>query len=128
MPKILDAVCVEGEVKIGAVVLENVIFVSQGEGDSEGIVLIDEEKIYYIPVANTDLKTTLEKVVDALTAAATALTQAATGMGAIDVKPTGGTGSASTPAAASNISAINTQVTNINTAKNALNTLKDDLE
>lgn len=128
MLKILAAVCVGGQVKVGETILQNANIVSQGVGDSEGIVFIDDLDIYYIPMANTDLKTTLEKIVAALTEVATGLTQTATGMGAIDVKPTGGTGSAPAPAAASNITNINSAVSQINTIKSDLNSLKDNLE
>lgn len=128
MSKILEATSTGGQVQVGDAIVQNAEFISEGVADSEGLVFLEEEKAFYFPKITPDLKTTLTKVVDALNQCATALTQAATGMGLIDVKPTGGTGSVSTPAAAGNITAINSAVSSLNTAKADLATLKDNLK
>lgn len=128
MSKILDAICTGGQVKVGDTIVQEAVINSEGVGDSTGTLFMEDDKVKYIAKTSPDLKTTLTKLVDALTQTATALTQTASGLGAIDVKPTGGTGSASTPVAASNISAITSAVSSINTAKADLATLKDNLK
>ncbi len=80
---------------LGAVIL------SQGIGPSTGVAVIDEDNSFYIADISGDLKTLLEKVISLLTNLTTALTL-------IDAKPTGGTGSAPTPVAATNITNLTT--------------------
>lgn len=128
MSKILNATCSGGQVKVGTTVVQEAVILSEGVAESEGALLMEDDQVKYFAKTSPDLKTTLTKVVEALTQAATALTQTATALGAIDVKPTGGTGSASTPVAASNISAITSAVSSLNTAKADLATLKDNLK
>lgn len=128
MSKVLKAIATGGQVKVNGVIVQDAEFMSEGVADSEGLLYIEDEKSYYDPNTTPDLKTTLTKLIDVLTQTTSALTQIASGLGAIDVKPTGGTGSASTPVAASNISSITSSVSSINTLKADLSSLKDNLK
>lgn len=125
MSKALPASCVAGAVTAGTPALPvTATVLSEGVAASEGLVLIDEDVAYYFPKTSGDLKTTLEQVVAALTQTKTALDKVVLSLTAIDAKPTGGTGSASTPVATSNIALVTTAATAVEAAKTALNTLK----
>lgn len=114
MSKVLLATCDNsGKVTADGVVVDNAQVMSEGKQASEGPLFMDRDKAYYLPSSATDVKSTLEKV-------ALALEQIATALQAIDVKPTGGTGSASTPAAAGQIAQINSIKAEIDTLKGAL--------
>lgn len=115
MSKIVEATLdADGNVKVGTLTIEDAIILSEGNGPSTGILILQNDKCYYHTSSATDIKDTLTQVVDALTAIASALT-------AIDGKATAGSGSVVTPVAAGNVSTINT-------AKAALNTLKGNLK
>lgn len=68
MSKLLPATCVGQTVKLlgSNVALQDVEILSEGEGESSGFVLIDDTKLYYLPNIVPDLKTTIQKVIDAL--------------------------------------------------------------
>lgn len=149
MSKVLEATCEAGVVTCQGVPVPDVIILSEGVGDSTGILILQAGKAYYVVKGSPDLDETLENLINALgqivtaynqavtglNKAVTALTQAGTGMGLIDAKPTGGSGSASTPVAAGNITAIGTNAADITaaagqitTAANAISAIKTDLE
>jgi hypothetical protein len=94
--KTLDATCQAGVVTSSGVPVAGAQILSEGVGPSTGILLLDEDKFYYIPKTSPDLKTTIEKLISILTELTTSLTL-------IDAKPTGGVASAVTPVAALNI-------------------------
>lgn len=98
MPRALEATCIAGVVKVGSLPVAGVEILSEGVGSSEGVLILDGEKRYYIADTTPDLKTTLEKL-------ASVLTQIATALAAIDVKPFGAPGSTA-PVAATTIAQI----------------------
>lgn len=116
----LPATCVGGVVTAEGVPIPSAEILSEGVGQSEGVVFLDEDEARYVAKITPDLKTTLEKLSDALGSIASALT-------AIDTKTlvtTCGAGSGTagpTPVAALDITAINT-------AKAAVDTLKAGLK
>jgi hypothetical protein len=69
-------------VKVGALPVPGAEILSEGVGESSGVVILDEDRKLYIAKTSGDLKTTLEKISDALSQIAAALT-------AIDAKPPG---------------------------------------
>lgn len=114
MSKVLLATCdASGKVTADGVQVDVAQVMSEGKQASEGTLFLDKDKGYYLPSSATDIKTTLEKV-------ALALEQIAGALQAIDVKPTGGTGSAPSPAAASQIAQINSLKAELDTLKGAL--------
>lgn len=114
MSKVLDAICEAGGiVKAEGFEVTSATVLSEGNQDSDGILIIDQEKSWYFPSSATDIKTTLDKISLALTQIASALT-------ALDAKPTGGSGSAVVPSVVANVSQINVLKTEIDTLKGAL--------
>lgn len=114
MSKVIEATCENELVTAEGVVVESAEILSEGVAASEGVLVMDKEKTYYLAKTSPDLKSTLEKLISTLTQIASALT-------AIDAKPTGGSGSAPVPAATGNVSSINT-------LKSELTALKDGLK
>lgn len=96
MLKALDASCVAGVVTVSGVPVSGAVILSEGAGSSTGVAYIDADKVYYVAKTTPDVATVIQKIIALLTELTTALT-------AIDAKPTGGSGSASTPAAAANV-------------------------
>lgn len=125
MTKILDASCVGGVVVAGDPPLPLAVdtILSEGVAASDGIAIIDGLKSRYITNVSADLKTTLQQVVAALTQTKTALDKIGSALSLIDAKPTGGTASAVTPVAATDILALAAAATAVDAAKTALNTL-----
>lgn len=151
MSKVLTASCVGGVVTVQGVPVPGVILISEGVGQSEGILIVDEDRAYYVTNIGNDLDTTLEKLIAALGKLTEALTKATDGFSKavaaltkIDtagyiktVTPgSGGAGGVpSPPVAASDISGITTAsgqittlVTDINAIKAELQTLKGSLQ
>lgn len=74
MSKVLNATCSAGIVLVDGTPIENVEILSEGVGPSEGILILDGEKSYYVPKSVEDIASTLghlsdalEKLIDALT-------------------------------------------------------------
>lgn len=110
MSKALLATCEDGEVFCEGKLIEDCEIFSEGVGVSQGLLILDEDKRYYVAKTSPDLKLTLEKVIVALDNAADALNALDTAAFLVGV--TGGAmtpavGIPGTPVAASNISAIN---------------------
>jgi len=113
MSKILDATCnaagvvtADGTTVIGAIVL------SEGHQASEGLAVMDGDKVWYLTSSATDVKTTIEKMADAITKIANLFTSVGGGM-------TGPT-TAPPPTLVTDVLALNTLVTELNTLKAAL--------
>lgn len=140
--KVLSASRTGGVTKIQNTPISGETVLSEGMASSEGVAVIDEDKIYYIPKTSPDLKTTITKLVSvlsqlktALDETVTALTETATAFTTVDAKPVGGTGSAPAPAVAGNVAnitaahgQITTAAAQIDTIRGELNTLKDNLK
>ncbi len=111
MSKVLDATCLAGVVKVGALPVAGADILSEGVASSSGILVMDEDRKTYIPKTSGDLVTTLEKIADALGDIASALTL-------LDGKPTGTLPPA--PAAASLITSIQATKAEVEALKEAL--------
>lgn len=113
MLKLLEATCsASGEVKVGADLVPEAVVMSEGKQASSGIVLIEGETAKYIVLSASDLKTTIEKVADALTKVANLLTSIGGGMT--------GSSTAPPPTLSADVSALNQVVTDLTTLKGAL--------
>jgi hypothetical protein len=99
MAKALQGSCIGGVVSVGSLPVPGTKILSEGVGPSDGLVVIDNEECTYVPKTSGDLKTTLDKITQALGQVISALTT-------IDAKPVGGTGSAPAPGAATNIAQL----------------------
>lgn len=114
MSKVLEASCdASGVVTCEGFTIEDVVILSEGKQASTGVLIVDGLNSYYITSNASDLITTLDKISLSLTQIASALT-------AIDAKPTGGTGSAPSPVAGSNVTQINTIKSEVDALKGAL--------
>jgi len=105
MSKVLEATCVAGIVKVGALPITDTEILSEGEGASEGVIILQEDKRYYLAKTSGDLKEALDRLSSALGDLTSALT-------AIDTKSQATTCLAGpgvtvpTPVAASSIASI----------------------
>jgi len=111
MSKILQATCISGVVSYEGFPVEAEIL-SEGVGESEGVLILQGDKAFYIASNATDLKTTLEKLTNALTKVTETLTAIGAGM-------TGPT-TAPPPTLAANVVTINLAVTELTTLMGAL--------
>lgn len=126
MTKVLPATCQAQVVTADGLPLTGATILSQGVGSSEGIAVLDEDQSFYVADITPDLKTTLEKVIDALTQIksgidkiADTLTDIGGGMA--------GSGTAPPGTLVASVTQIKQFATTMDTAKTALNTLKGAL-
>ncbi len=66
MSKVLQAACSGGIVTAEGVPVPLVEILCEGVGDSTGVLILDEDKAYYLAKTSPDLVTTLEKLLDSL--------------------------------------------------------------
>ncbi len=113
MSKILDASCdASGKVTVAGQVITPVTILSEGKQASTGVVIIEDEKVFYVASSATDIKSTIEKLADTVTKIANVLTSIGAGMTGPTTAPPG--------TLASDVAAINANVTDLNTLKGAL--------
>jgi hypothetical protein len=113
MSKILEASCVGEVVTVEGIPLENVEILSEGLGQSEGALLMEGQKKFYITSSASDLSSTIDQIVEGLNKTVEGLNAAGGALNGI----AGGAGT-STIAAATGIAPIIA----------ALNTLKGQLK
>lgn len=109
MTKLLEATCENNVVKVGGLVVEAEV-VTQGKQSSTGIVLLNEDRAFYIATNTTDIVTVIEKLSSVLGNISGALTGLQ-----------GGPWSGPPPVIAPDIAAIAA-------AQSSLNTLKVNLK
>lgn len=131
MSKVLNASCEAGVVTCQETVVEEAELFSEGVAASEGLLIQDKDKAFYIAKTSEDLKITLQKLVTTLTRVSTALEKTADALTSLDtagflIAATGGTPSG--PVAASDITAIGTAQGQIDTLKDELDTLRTNLK
>jgi hypothetical protein len=113
MSKILSATCsADGKVTADGVEVVGAIILSEGKQASSGMAVMDGDKVWYLTSSATDIKTTIEKMADAITKIANLFTSIGSGM-------TGPT-TAPPPTLVTDVLALNTLVTELNTLKAAL--------
>lgn len=127
MPKILNATCVGGVVKYGALPVQDVAIFSEGVGESAGLLILDKDLKAYMPKTTPDLKTTIEKISSSLDELSGVLTQIATTLTSIGAGMTGPT-TAPPPTLAADVVQINLSGANLTAIKAELDTLKAGLK
>lgn len=67
MSKILNATCsANSEVTAEGTIVEDAVILSEGKQQSSGVLLMQGDKATYLTSSATDIKTTIEKLSDAL--------------------------------------------------------------
>lgn len=66
MSKVLAATCAAGVVLIDGLPCPTAEILAEGVGPSTGVVILDEDRAYYLPITSPDLSATLTQVVAAL--------------------------------------------------------------
>lgn len=127
MSKILSAKVQGGVVKVGELVIDDAVIFSEGAANSDGVLMLDEDKQFYFAKTTPDLKTTLEQVSIALDKAATAITKISTTFTSVAAGMTGPT-TAPPPTIAADVALLVTYSTAISAAKTQLDTLKGALK
>jgi len=73
MSRVLDAECRSNVVKQNGVEVPSAQILSEGNGQSSGVLLIDGSKAVYLTSSAQDLKETLERIIEALQSVSSAL-------------------------------------------------------
>lgn len=126
MSKVVDATLLQGVVLVSGTPLPDATILSEGEGPSVGIAVLDEDKQYYIAKTSPDLLTTLTQLVSVLGSVRDAINKIATTFTAVG----GGMSGPSTappPTLATDVLALTGYATAINGVATSLNTLKGAL-
>lgn len=123
----IDATCSGKEVTAAGVVVENAVILSEGEGESSGILLLEGDKPKYITSNATDLKTTLEKTVAALNKTSETLIKISTTLTSIGAGMTGPT-TAPPGTLATDVADIVSKANELTATASELETLKGALK
>jgi hypothetical protein len=67
MPKVLSASCVGKVVTVESVPITDATILSEGNGSSSGIAVIEQDKTTYISSNATDLKALIQSLIDCIT-------------------------------------------------------------
>lgn len=117
MSKVLPATCEDSVVTCEGVPIPSARILSEGIGESEGVLVLEEDRADYIAKTSPDLKATIEKLIAALGNASAALS-------AIDnrvyVIASGSPDSFGPPVAAGDISALNEVISDLEEFKEVL--------
>lgn len=119
-----------GKVKVGGKEIAGAVVLSEGVGDSAGVLFVYGLQAFYMAKISPDLALTLDRLIAALEKVSTALGSASSGISALD-----GAGfligaSAAVPGppvAAGNVSSINSAKSDLDAIKDELETLMGDL-
>lgn len=66
MSKAISATCAAGVVSVNGVTLPGVVILSEGQGQSEGILLVDESNAYYLAKTSGDMAALLPDLTEAI--------------------------------------------------------------
>jgi len=116
-----------GVVKVGTLSVSDAIILSEGLGNSSGLLIMQGGVSYYLTKNSPDLKSTIEKTMDALEDLASVLNTIATTLTSIGAGMTGPT-TAPPPTLAADVASIVSKATEITATRTALNTLKGALK
>lgn len=89
MSKILEATCEAGVVTSEGAAVPGASILSEGIGESQGLLLMQGDKKTYVTSSAADLKTAIEKVVEAINKIGTVLTAIGAGMTGPTTAPPG---------------------------------------
>lgn len=107
--------------------LTDVEVLGAGQAASEGIVLVQGGKVFYIPSASSNVVDTIDQIIAALDSLTPAITTIATTLTAIGAGMTGPS-TAPPPTLPSNVIDITANVTELGLVKTELETLKGALK
>jgi len=128
MSKILPATAsASSQVTVDGLVVAAAEILSEGKQASSGVILFQGENVYYLTSSATDIKTTIEKLVDSLDKISSVLTTIGTTLTSIGAGMTGPT-TAPPGTLATDVATINSKATEITAIKSELNTLKGALK
>lgn len=127
MSKMIPATCVGGVVTAEGVPVAAATILSEGVGQSEGVVLLDEDEARYIAKISPDLKTTIERLISTIEKSVQGLTACTTAFSNIAAAMTGVT-TAPPPTLAADLAAITLAGTNLTAIGVQLTTLKEGLK
>ena len=80
MSKILNATCVGGIVTCEGLPVPSAFILSQGVGSSSGVLLMQDDKQYYVALTTPDVNSILVQLTDLIPKLITAFTSIASGM------------------------------------------------
>lgn len=127
MSKSLDATCQAGVVQVDNVPVQGVTVLGEGQGQSEGMLVLDEDKRWYVARTSGDLKSTLDQVIAALDATVQAIDKIASTF--TDVGGgMAGSATAPPPTLPASVAEIQAAGAQVDAAKTALDTLKGQLK
>lgn len=113
MSKILSATCdASGKVNADGVEVVGAIVLSEGKQASSGTAVMDGDKVWYLTSSATDVKTTIEKMADAITKIALMFTSVGAGMTGPTTAPPG--------TLPTDVAELNQMVAQLNQLKEAL--------
>lgn len=128
MSKILDATAsASGVVTAESTAVQVAEILSEGKQTSAGVLLMQENKAWYLTSSATDIKTTIEKLISVIESAANSITQIGITLTSIGAGMTGPT-TAPPPTLAADVVLLNLDVTELNAVKAELETLKEALK
>ena len=116
-----------GVVTAGGVPVPAADILSEGVGESSGVLILDKDKAKYIAKTSPDLETAIDKILSALDQVVTALNASAVAMTAIDAAAAAKL-VVSAPVATAAILQVTTAATAITAAELELQTLKATLK
>lgn len=126
MSKIVEASVTVGILRAEGVPVLTATKLSKGVGASEGVMLMDKDKQWYIPNTQPDLETTLTNISAALAKTSEAIAKICDTMTAINAAHAG-PATAPSPAVAPNVLQITAMKLEIDAAKAQLDALKGAL-
>jgi len=116
-----------GKVSASGVEIPGAVILGEGKQASIGIAIFDTQNVWYIPEFSSDVKTTIEKIIEMIDELASCLTTISNSLTSIGAGMTGPT-TAPPPTLPTDVVSITAKVTELNATKAALNTLKGALK
>lgn len=127
MSKALEASCVAGVVTADGFPVLTAEILSDGTGASDGVLLMDEDKQFYIADTTPDLESTLEKISSHLQTIQGTLTTIASALTAIGAGMTGPT-TAPPPTLPTSVASIAADVATLTALQVQVDLLKETLK
>lgn len=128
MSKTLGATCdASGKVTAESTEVSVAQVLSEGKQASAGILIIDKDKAWYLCSNATDIKSTIESLIEAIETIASSITKISTTLTSIGAGMTGPT-TAPPPTLATDVAELTMKVTELNATKSDLESLMEALK
>lgn len=127
MSKTLPASCASKVVTVEGVAVPLAEVFSEGNGDSSGVAIIDGDKVFYVTSNASDIKATIEKVVEAcekINSAVTKVGEILTSIGS----GMAGSGTAPPPTLSTDVAAVNSTLGELSAIAGQLESMKEVLK